>query len=85
VRKKRNTIGMNILHKIRYDEGECWIWTGAKTVAGYGVVRRGKSNTVVHRIFYEMYNDRIPPGHYLKHTCKNRLCVNPGHLYVTNK
>ena len=67
--------------------GECWVWKGAPIKNGYGQYRRkGTRSCYVHRLVYEALVGPIPEGKFLDHLCRNRLCVNPGHLeIVTNR
>ena len=50
---------------------ECWLWTGAKSPAGYGKVRR---------VAYAIEHGRDPGGEQVQIACGNRLCCNPFHL-----
>lgn len=67
----------------------CWVWQGSRS-AGYGqfVVWQpgGKKQVKAHRHSYELSVGPIPEGLVLDHLCRNRACVNPGHLEpVTNE
>lgn len=63
-----------------------WLWTGARSGAGYGHFWDGSHEVLAHRCSYELANGAIPEGVYLDHRCRNSLCVNPSHLRpVTNK
>jgi hypothetical protein len=70
----------------RLGDAKCWVWTGARTGAGYGAFtvrdfERGSTNTVLaHRFAYESIRGPIPDGLGLDHLCRNRSCVNPLHL-----
>lgn len=69
--------------KIDYTD-DCWVWTGARTTSGYGrLVRRLNKRRFtfrVHRAAFVIQHRREPLGDVLRHTCDNRLCVNPDHL-----
>lgn len=46
---------------------------------GYGNFWNDKY-TSAHRFSYEFANGPVPDGLQLDHLCRNRLCVNPGHI-----
>lgn len=64
------------------DDNGCWIWQGAKTHGGYGVVGVPgcRKNAVAHRVMYEREVGPIPGGLDLDHLCRVRHCINPDHL-----
>ena len=60
--------------------GACWIFTGARTDRGYGVIPVARTSVRAHRVTYEHFVGPIPAGLVLDHLCRNTSCVNPDHL-----
>lgn len=65
--------------------GDCWQWLGGTNQSGYGRFRFSAGHTkVAHRVSYEWLVGPIADGLELDHLCRNRGCVNPDHLDVTD-
>lgn len=64
----------------------CWEWTGSIKDTWYGQIKSDGKPALSHRVSYELANGPIAAGLDIDHICRNRSCVNPGHLRaVTHK
>ena len=61
---------------------KCWIWTGSKDKAGYGLLRMGKKFIKSHRYAYQLYNGNFDNKLFVCHKCDNPSCNNPEHLFL---
>lgn len=71
-----------------YDRsGDCWIWTGSVTNAGYGKfgfhTKQGMRHISAHRMAWILAHSQwIPNDMNVCHSCDVKLCGKPEHLFL---
>jgi hypothetical protein len=77
--RKRNKLE-DVWKRYEVNKNGCWVYTGPKDKWGYGTFYYQQASYKAHRISWYLMHGEIEDKKVLDHLCKNKSCINPGHL-----
>jgi len=86
--KKKKTLKETVEYiesmQIKNGKTKCYGWMGSMCGRGYPRLREKDACFSVHRFIWKTLNGEIERGKYILHSCKNKSCTNPDHLFISD-
>jgi hypothetical protein len=76
----------SLMERVTVARCGCWIWDGARSKEGYGVLRTEDGQRSAQRLFWETFVGPIPESYQVRsrklQVCVGKACCNPAHHRV---
>lgn len=69
--------------RIKGKQDDCYGWNGAPCKRGFARIVYKNRAILAHRAAWMAHFGKIPEFNFVRHSCGNKMCTNPGHLFLS--
>lgn len=74
-----------LMRRVTIQPNGCWLWTGARTGDGYGLLSVNGRLILAHRLAFVLFNRPLTFDKCVLHRCDVPNCIAPDHLFAGTK